>query len=66
MAYTMFKVKELRDLYEKCLQEFGYEIEINERNLKIPFLVTLKTLVYKNNQTERTKYLFFQQAYKNC
>ena len=55
----MFKVEERRDLYGNSYKNLVTKFKSIKRNLKNPFLITLKSLVYKNNQTERTKYLFF-------
>ena len=62
----MFKVKELRCLYQKRLKEFGYDIETNKSKFKESILNYFENSGIQEQSDGKKKYLFFLKAVNHC
>ena len=61
----MFKVKELRCLYQKRLKEFGYAVEINKSKFKESILDYFESSGIKEQLDGKNKILIFSEGIKS-
>ena len=61
----MFKVKELRCLYQKRLKEFGYDVEINKSKFKESILNYFESSDIQEQSDGKNKILIFPEGIKS-
>ena len=61
----MFKVKELRCLYQKRLKEFGYDIETNKSKFKESILNYFENSGIQEQSDGKNKILIFPEGIKS-
>ena len=61
----MFKVKELRCLYQKRLKEFGYDVEINKSKFKESILNYFERYGIQEQSDGKNKILIFPEGIKS-
>ena len=61
----MFKVKELRCLYQKRLKEFGYDVEINKSKFKESILNYFESSGIQEQSDGKNKILIFPEGIKS-